>query len=475
MFDALTQRLGDVFRGLRGRGKITEENITEVMREIRTALLEADVNLEVARSFCDEVQKKAVGAEVIKTLKPAEVMVKIVHDELVQLMGPVDPRIPFISPGPTVLLMAGLQGSGKTTTCGKLALMLQQRAKRPMMVAADLKRPAAIDQLEVLGGQIGVPVYCDRNTQNAVKVCREGIAQAKKLDRDVVILDTAGRLAIDTELMDELGRVAQATNPQQVYLVLDAMTGQDAVHTAKVFNEKLELDGVILTKFDSDTRGGAALSVRKITGKPIKFVGVGEKLEAIEEFRPERIAGRILGMGDILSLVEQAQRQFDQAEAQKMESRAAKGAFTLDDFLMQLRKLRQMGSMKDLIKKIPGMGGMIGDQEIDEGELGRMEAAILSMTPKERANPKLIDTSRRRRIARGAGIDPQDVSQLVKNFEPMRQAMKMMAGQGFLQRLKMGTQLSRMMASGAMPKFKSNTTATQRVLSKKDKRKRRKK
>ncbi len=475
MFDALTQRLGDVFRGLRGRGKITEENIAEVMREIRTALLEADVNLEVARGFCDEVQKKAVGAEVIKTLKPAEVMVKIVHDELVQLMGPVDPRIPFISPGPTVLLMAGLQGSGKTTTCGKIAKMLQERAKRPLMVAADLKRPAAIDQLEVLGQQVGVPVYCDRSTQNAVKVCRDGIAQAKKLDRDVVILDTAGRLAIDTELMDELAKVAQAVNPQQVYLVLDAMTGQDAVNTAKVFNEKLELDGVILTKFDSDTRGGAALSVRKITGKPIKFVGVGEKLEAIEEFRPERVAGRILGMGDILSLVEQAQRNFDQGEAQKMEERAAKGSFSLDDFLAQLRKLRQMGSMKDLIKKIPGMGGLVGDQEIDEGELGRMEAAILSMTPQERSNPKIIDTSRRRRIARGAGIDPQDVSQLVKNFEPMRQAMKMMAGQGLLQRLKMGTQLSRMMAQGAMPKFKSNTAATQRVLSKKDKRKRRKK
>lgn len=474
MFDALSERLGGIFRNLRGRGKITEDNVTEVMQEIRTALLEADVNLEVARKFCDDVQAKAIGAEVIKTLKPAEVMVKIVHDQLVSLMGPVDPRIPFVSPGPTVLLLAGLQGSGKTTTCGKLAKMLLLKAKRPLLVAADLKRPAAIDQLEVLGEQVGAPVYTDRTTQNAVKVCRDGITQARKLDRDVVILDTAGRLAIDEELMAELSKVAQATTPHQVYLVLDAMTGQDAVNTARTFNQRLELDGVILTKFDSDTRGGAALSVRHVTGKPIKFVGVGEKLEAIEEFRPERVAGRILGMGDILTLVEQAQRQFDRDEAVRLESRAAKGAFTLDDFLLQLKKLQQMGSMKDILKKIPGMSQMLGDQELDETELGRMEAAILSMTPKERANPKLIDTSRRRRIARGAGIDPNDVSQLVKNFEPMRQAMKMMAGQGFLQRLKMGTQLSRMMASGAMPKFKSNTTAGQRILSKKDRRKKRK-
>ncbi|MDO8631484.1 MAG: signal recognition particle receptor subunit alpha, partial [Phycisphaerales bacterium] len=297
MFDALTTKLNDVFRGLRGRGKITEANVTEVMAEIRTALLEADVNLEVARQFCDEVQEKAIGAEVIKTLKPAEVMIKIVHDELVRLMGPVDPKIPFITPGPTVLLMAGLQGSGKTTTCGKMAKMLLARAKRPLLVAADLKRPAAIDQLEVIGGQVGVPVYSERGHQNAVKVCRNGIAEAKKTDRDVVILDTAGRLAIDEDLMDELQKVAQAVGPQQVYLVLDAMTGQDAVHTAKVFNERLELDGIILTKFDSDTRGGAALSVKRVTGKPIKFIGVGEKMEALEEFHPDRVAGRILGMG----------------------------------------------------------------------------------------------------------------------------------------------------------------------------------
>ena len=473
MFNTLTNRLSDVFRGLRGRGKITEENVSEVMREIRTALLEADVHLDVAKEFCDEVQQKAIGAEVIKTLKPADVMVKIVHDELVRLMGPVDPRIPFITPGPTVLLMAGLQGSGKTTTCGKMAKMLLGRAKRPMLVAADLKRPAAIEQLEVLGQQVGVPVYVERDHQNAVKVCRNGISEAKKTDRDVVILDTAGRLAIDEELMGELEKVAAAVGPQQVYLVLDAMTGQDAVHTAKVFNERLELDGVILTKFDSDTRGGAALSVKQITGKPIKFIGVGEKLEAIEEFHPDRVAGRILGMGDILTLVEQAQRQFDQDEAAKLEAKMATGKFTLDDFLMQLQKMKQMGSVQEMVKKIPGMGDALGNEEVDEGEFDRFAAVIQSMTPKERANPKIIDSSRRRRIARGAGCDTESVSQLVKMFEPMRQMMRMMSGQSFLSRLKLGTQFSKMMASGVMPKFKSGTTANKRVLSKKDRRKRR--
>lgn len=473
MFDALTDKLGGIFRGLRGRGKITEENVTEVMREIRTALLEADVSLEIAKQFCDVVAKKAIGAEVLTTLKPAEVMVKIVHDELVALMGPVDPRIPFVSPGPTVLLLAGLQGSGKTTTCAKLAKLLASRAKRPLMVAADLKRPAAIDQLEVLGQQIDIPVYTERGHNNAVKVCRNGIGHAKKTDRDVVILDTAGRLAIDEELMDELAKIAGATSPHQVYLVLDAMTGQDAVNTAKVFNERLELDGVILTKFDSDTRGGAALSVKRVTGKPIKFIGVGEKLENIEEFHPDRVAGRILGMGDILTLVEQAQRQFDQEEAAQLEKKMASGTFSLDDFLLQIKKMKQMGSMKDLMKKIPGMGDMAGDMDMDDGEIVRLEAAIQSMTPRERENPKIIDTSRRRRIARGAGIDPADVSQLVKQFEPMRDMMKAMSGRSLMQRMRMGTQFSQMMAGGGMPKLKQKPSASRRILNKKDKRKKR--
>jgi len=476
MFDALSNRLSDIFKGLRGRGKISEENVAEVMREIRTALLEADVHLEVARAFCDEVQKKAIGAEVIRTLKPAEVMVKIVHDELVRLMGPVDPKIPFVTPGPTILMMAGLQGSGKTTTCGKMAKLLQSRAKRPLLVAADLKRPAAIDQLEVLGQQIGVPVYTERGHQNPVKVCRNGIAHARKSDCDVVILDTAGRLAIDDELMAEVAQIAQTTSPQQIYLVLDAMTGQDAVNTAKSFNERLELDAIILTKFDSDTRGGAALSVKQVTGKPIKFIGVGEKLDALEPFHADRIAGRILGMGDILSLVEKAQGQFDAEEAAKLESRMKSGKFGLDDFLLQLRKMKQMGSMRELMKKIPGMGDMMGDMDIDESELGRMEAVIQSMTPAERTNPKVIDASRRRRIARGAGADPSDVSQLVKSFEPMRNMMKAMTAQtSFVQRLRMGTQFSNMMAQGGVPKMKGSTAAHKRVLSKKDKRKRRRK
>lgn len=474
MFDALSDRLSGIFRGLRGRGRITEENVSEVMREIRSALLEADVNLEVAREFCNEVQGKAIGAEVINTLKPAEVMVKIVHDELVRLMGPVDPKIPFVAPGPTVLLMAGLQGSGKTTTCGKLAKMLMSRAKRPLLVAADLKRPAAIDQLEVIGGQVGVPVYTERDHKNPVKVCRNAIKHAKAKDCDVVILDTAGRLAIDDELMTELQQVAQATGPHQIYLVIDAMTGQDAVNTARIFNERLELDGCILTKFDSDTRGGAALSVKRITGKPIKFIGVGERLDALEEFHPERIAGRILGMGDILSLVEKAQQQYDADEAERLEKRMSSGKFTLDDFVIQLRKMRQMGSLKDLMKKIPGMGDMMGDADVDENELVKMEAAIQSMTPRERENPKMIDASRRRRIARGAGVDPADVSGLVKQFEPMRDMMKMMSGKGIMNRLKMLPQMSKAMMSGGMPKLKSKTTATKRVLSKKDKRRRRK-
>ncbi|MFQ5590139.1 MAG: signal recognition particle protein [Phycisphaerae bacterium] len=473
MFDSLTDRLGSIFRGLRGRGRITEDNVSEVMEEIRTALLEADVNLEVARSFCDEVHKKAVGAEVIKTLRPADLMVKLVHDELVRLMGPVDARIPFVSPGPTVLLLAGLQGSGKTTTCAKMAKMLIDRAKRPLMVAADLKRPAAISQLEVLGAQVGCPVYTERDHQNPVKVCRNAIKESRKTDRDVVILDTAGRLAIDEELMDEVTTIASSTSPQQIYLVLDAMTGQDAVNTAKAFNDRLELDGCILTKFDSDTRGGAALSVKHVTGKPIKFVGVGERVEALEEFHPDRIAGRILGMGDILTLVEQAQRQFDQAEAARLESKAAKGRFTLDDFLVQIRKMKNMGSMKDLVKKIPGMSDALGDLDFDEREIVRMEAAIESMTPKERANPKIIDASRRRRIARGAGCDPSDVSQLSKQFDGLRKMMQSMAGRSLGERIRMSTQFSKMMAGGGMPKLKGRTTATRRALSKKDRRKKR--
>jgi len=475
MFEALTDRFNNVFKGLRGRGKVTEENVAEAMREVRTALLEADVNLQVAREFCDDVQQKAIGAEVIKTLKPDQVIIKIVHDELVEIMGPVDPRIPYVAGGPTVLMMAGLQGSGKTTTCGKLAKMIMTKAKRPLLVAADLKRPAAIDQLEVLGEQVGAPVYTERGHENAVKVCRNGIMHARKNDRDVVILDTAGRLAIDEEMMAELQKVATTCTPHQIYLVLDAMTGQDAVATAKTFNERLELDGCILTKLDSDTRGGAALSLKKVTGKPIKFVGLGEKLDALEPFHPDRVAGSILGMGDMLTLVEKAHQQYDADEAAKLEKKMAKGSLTMEDFLGQLRKLQKMGSMKDIVKKLPGMGQMAGDMNVDDGEIKRLEAIVLSMNRKERHDPSVIDASRRRRIARGSGTDPQDVSGLVKQFNTMRDAMKAMSGMSMMQRMKFSSQMSQMAATGSMPRFKSKSASRKRPVHTKDKRKARKK
>ncbi len=476
MFDALSQRLGDVFKGLKGRGRITEENVAQAMRDIRTALLEADVHVEIAREFCKEVQQKAVGLEIINTLKPDQVMVKVVHDELVRLMGPVDPRIPFVSPGPTVLMLAGLQGSGKTTTCAKLAKFVTSKGKRPLMVAADLKRPAAIEQLEVLGQQIDVPVYTESNHHNVVKVCRNGIAQARKNDRDVVLLDTAGRLAIDEEMMSEVAKVAEVTQPHQIYLVIDAMTGQDAVNTAKAFNERLELDGVILTKFDSDTRGGAALSVKEITGKPIKFMGVGEKLENIEPFHPERIAGRILGMGDVLSLVEQAQQQFEKDEAEKIQKKMAKGTLTLDDFLDQVRKVQKMGSIKGLMKMMPGMGAAIDDIDVDEDEIGRMEAIILSMNRKERKDPSIIDSSRRRRIAKGSGSDAQDVSGLVKQFSMMCNQMKAMAGLSMMGKMKSLAGLSQAALAGqGFGKKIKGPTVKVRKMSSKDKRKMRKK
>lgn len=460
MFEALTQRFSDVFRSVRGRGRITEDNVREAMREIRTALLEADVHIQVARKFCDECLEKALGQKVIETLKPEQVIVKVVHDELVGLMGPIETRIPFVSQPPTIVLMAGLQGSGKTTTCAKLARYCMLKGKKPMLVAADLKRPAAIDQLEVLGTQLEVPVFAQRDHQNPVRVCRDAVRECRKLDRDVVILDTAGRLAIDDELMTEISQVANATQPHQIYLVLDAMTGQDAVNTAKAFDERLELDGVILTKFDSDTRGGAALSVKAVTGKPIKFIGVGEKLDAIEEFHPDRIAGRILGMGDVVSLVEKAQQTFDAQEAQKAQEKMMKGKFGLDDFLSQLEQFRKMGPMKQILKMIPGVGSAIGDIDIPEEELNRFRGMIHSMTPRERRNPDIIDASRRRRIARGSGVDPQDVSGMVKQFSQMRGMMKQMAGMGIRDRMRMTQALgqSGMLADGRMPRMKKGST-----------------
>lgn len=455
MFEALSNKLSGIFHSLSEKGRISEDNVREAMRQIRTALLEADVNLDIARKFCDDVMQKAIGAEVIKTLRPEQVIVKIVHDELVALMGPVETRIPFVSEPPTIILMAGLQGSGKTTTCAKLARYCLMKGKKPLLVAADLKRPAAIDQLEFLGKQLDVPVYVERDHQNPVRVCRNAIAQSRKSARDVVILDTAGRLAIDEELMAELKQVAEATQPHQIYLVLDAMTGQDAVNTAKTFDQRLELDGVILTKFDSDTRGGAALSVRSVTGKPIKFIGVGEKLDAIEEFHAERIAGRILGMGDVVSLVEKAHEAIDVEQAQKTQERMLKGNLGLDDFLTQLESITKMGPIKSLLKMIPGVGNALSQLDIGEEHLARLRGVVHSMTPGERRNPDIIEASRRRRIARGAGVDQQEVSQLVKNFLQMRPMMKQMASMGMGGKLSMAKGLSDMgmFEGGGIPKL----------------------
>ncbi len=454
MFEALTDKLNSVFRNLSGRGKISEDNVREALDQVRRALLEADVNLEIARKFCDTCLQKALGQAVINSLHPGQLMVKICHDELVGLMGPVDTRIYYVQPGPTVILMAGLQGSGKTTTCAKLAKFITDQGRKPLMVACDLQRPAAVEQLKVLGEQLNVPVYLEENEKNPVKVARAGLTAAMKNGQDVVIIDTAGRLHIDEEMMQQVADIAKTVSPHQIYLVCDAMTGQDAVNSAKAFNDRLELDGVILTKFDSDARGGAALSVKAVTGKPIKFIGVGEKLDKIEEFHPDRMAGRILGMGDIVSLVEKAQEQFDADQATKMQAKMAKGVFTLDDFLGQLRSMKKMGSMKDILKMIPGLGSQIPTDQIDDSEMVHMEAIIQSMTSRERKNPDLVDGSRRRRIAKGSGTDPQDVSGLVKSFTQMRSMMKQVANMGFLERMRLGPQLAQgAMMNGKMPKI----------------------
>ena len=436
MFEGLTKKLNESFRQLSGRGRISEQNIREAMREVRTALLEADVNFKVVKDFCESVAQKALGSEVISSLKPDQLMVKIVHDELVELMGPVDSQIYYVSPGPTIIMMAGLQGSGKTTTTGKLARFIAEKdGRRPLMVACDLQRPAAIDQLISLGEQLNVPVYHERDNKNPVKVARNAIREARKSGADVVLLDTAGRLHIDTELMDELGKVATAVEPQQIFLVCDAMTGQDAVNSAKEFNEKLELDGVILTKLDGDARGGAALSVKAVTGKPIKFIGVGEKLDAIEAFHADRMAGRILGMGDVVSLVEKAQEQYSEEEALALQEKMSKGEFTFDDFLKQMHSMKNMGGMKSIMKMLPGMGAL-GEMEVDDKEINRMEAIVYSMTREERRDPDVIDGSRRRRIAKGSGTDPNDVSGLIKTFRQSKAMMQSLGGMNPLSRLK---------------------------------------
>jgi signal recognition particle subunit SRP54 len=448
MLETLQEKFGNVFRGLSGRGKISEENIREAMREVRTALLEADVNFKVVKDFTESVVQKAIGEEVIRSLKPGELMVKIVYDELVNLMGPVDTKIYYVQPPPTVIMMCGLQGSGKTTTCGKLAKFLLGKGHHPMLAAADLQRPAAVEQLRTLGQQVGVPVYSDDTKVAphgevakgaAVAVCRAAIHQAKQNGRDVLILDTAGRLHIDDELMSELRDINTQLKPHQVFLVLDAMSGQDAVNSAKAFNEQLEIDGLILTKFDSDTRGGALLSSKVVTGKPVKFLGTGEKLDGLEEFRPEGMAQRILGMGDVLGLVTQAMEKFDQDEAARLQEKMAKGEFSLDDFMAQMQQVKKLGPMSKVMGMIPGFSQLAGQMDTGEAEkqMGRMRAIFDSMTLKERKKPSLLDGPRRRRVARGAGVPLNEVSQFMKQYDMTKDMMKAVGGMGVGGKLKL--------------------------------------
>ncbi len=439
MFESITQSLGKAFGAFRGAGKITESNIRDGMQQVRLALLEADVAYDVVTDFVQNVTEKAVGEQVLRSLRPEEQIVGIVHQELINLMGPVDHTLSTRRDGLTIIMMCGLQGSGKTTTCGKLATRLKSQGLSPFLVAADLQRPAAIEQLKVIGGQVGCPVYAeDPRASNPVQVCRNGVKEAKRVGAKVVILDTAGRLHVDADLMKELQQIDNAVGPDQALLVCDAMTGQDAVNSAKAFNEALELDGVILTKLDGDTRGGAALSVKAVTGVPIKFIGVGEQLDRLEDFHPDRMAGRILGMGDILSLYEKAQKEFDEEEMLRQQERMQQGRFTLDDFRKQMRQIKKLGSMRDIMKMIPGLGRLV-DQLGDlnpEDDMRRIEGIIDSMTPKERQNPELIDRSRRARIALGSGVQQAEVNKLLKDFSVMSKMMQGMSNLGMRDRLR---------------------------------------
>jgi len=424
MFENLSERLERSFKILKGEGRITEINVAETLKDVRRALLDADVNYKVAKSFTDTVKEKAIGQNVLTSLKPSQLMVKIVHDELSSLMGGTATDI-NIKGSPAVILMSGLQGSGKTTFSGKLANLLRsKRGKQPMLVACDVYRPAAIEQLRILGEQIGVPVYCEEENKNPVEIARHGIAEAKKTGRDLVIIDTAGRLAIDEQMMQEIKNIKDAVNPQEILFVVDAMTGQDAVNTAKEFNERLNFDGVVLTKLDGDTRGGAALSIRSVVDKPIKFVGTGEKMEALDVFHPERMADRILGMGDIVSFVERAQEQFDEEEARRIQKKLAKNTFDLNDFVGQIQQIKKMGNLKDLASMIPGVGKMMKNIDLDDNAFKNIEAIIYSMTPGERTNPEILNGSRRLRIAKGSGTNVQEVNKLLKQFDEARKVMR---------------------------------------------------
>ncbi len=428
MFDSLSNKLETAFKLLKGHGKITEINVAETLKEVRRALLDADVNFKIAKEFTNRVKEKAIGQKVLTSLQPGQLMVKIVKDELTELMGSSAAEMELTS-NPSIILMSGLQGSGKTTFSGKLAFYLKnKKKKKPLLVACDVYRPAAIDQLAVLGEQINVPVFFDHENKNPIKIAQAAVKQAKQSNNDVVIIDTAGRLAVDEVLMREISDIHQMVKPQQTLFVVDAMTGQDAVNTAKAFHDTLNFDGVILTKLDGDTRGGAALSIKSVVNKPIKFIGTGEKMEALDVFYPERMADRILGMGDVVSLVERAQEQFDQEQARKISKKIAKNQFGFDDFLSQIQQVKKMGNMKDLIGMIPGAGKMMGDAEINDESFKHIEAIIGSMTPKERSQPNLLNHSRKNRIARGSGRDINEVNQLIKQFGQMSKMMKMMQG-----------------------------------------------
>lgn len=446
MFDNLSDKLDRAFKVLKGQGKITEINVSETVKEIRKALLDADVNYKVAKQFTDNVKEKALGQNVLTSISPGQLMTKITHDELTALMGGASTDIKLTG-SPTIILMSGLQGSGKTTFSGKLANHLKnKRGKKPLLVACDIYRPAAIDQLHVLGEQIGVDVFSDRENKDAVSIAKKGIQHARDNGNSVVIIDTAGRLAIDEQMMNEIAAVKKAVDPDEILFVVDAMTGQDAVNTAKTFNDRLDFDGVVLTKLDGDTRGGAALSIKSIVNKPIKFVGTGEKMDAMDVFHPSRMADRILGMGDVVTLVERAQEQFSEEESRKLQKKIAKNQFTFTDFLAQLQQIKKMGNIKDLVGMIPGVGKAMKGADIDDNAFKGIEAIIHSMTPKERETPEVLNGKRRERIAKGSGTSVQEVNKLIKQFEDMRKMMKMMGNKQ--QMAKMMAQMKNMPGMG---------------------------
>ena len=451
MFENLSERLERSFKILKGEGKITEINVAETLKDVRRALLDADVNYKVAKSFTDTVKQKAMGMNVLTAVKPSQLMVKIVHDELAELMGGKATELK-LDGRPAIILMSGLQGSGKTTFSGKLANMLKNKQhKNPLLVACDVYRPAAMEQLRVVGETVGVPVYMEPDNKNVVEIAENAIRHAKQNNHNVVIVDTAGRLAVDEEMMDEIERLKKALNPDETLFVVDSMTGQDAVNTAKAFNDRLDFDGVVLTKLDGDTRGGAALSIRTVVTKPIKFVGTGEKMEAIDVFHPERMADRILGMGDIVSLVERAQEQFDEKQARELEKKLRKNQFDFNDFMGQIQQIKKMGNIKDLAAMIPGVGKAIKDVDIDDDAFKSIEAIINSMTPKERSHPEIINQSRRLRIAKGSGTKLDDVNRLMKQFDQMRKMMKLVAGTSNSKMMQMAAAMKNM--KGGMPKF----------------------